>query len=148
MGVSVEMVMQRREIENMEDFFVKECVSDRGVVQVWAVPHEFVGEVVLAVNDATGNTASCVTNNVDVESVAQVVLVKLYLLFDETCDCGVFLGGHREVVSFVPPLNCCEEVSAKLFCRGKESAFILSECNLSTAFHSTSPKQAKQNFIK
>ena len=81
MVVSVEMVMQRREVENMEDFFVKECVSDRGVVQVWAVPHEFVGKVVFAVNDATGNAASCVANNVDVESV--------------------FLGDAHEVVSAV-----------------------------------------------
>ena len=123
MVVSVELVMQRREVENMEDFFVKECVSDRGVVQVWAVPHEFVGKVVFAGNDATGNAASCVANNVDVESISQVMLMKLYLLFNEACDCGIFLGGHREVMSFVPPLNCCEEVSAKLFGRGKESAF-------------------------
>ena len=90
---------------------------------MWAVPHEFVGKVVFAVNDATGNAASCVANNVDVESVSQVMLMKLYLLFNEACDCGIFLGGHRKVMSFVPPLNCCEEVSAKLFGRGKESAF-------------------------
>ncbi|OLP76337.1 hypothetical protein AK812_SmicGene43744 [Symbiodinium microadriaticum] len=76
---------------------------------MWAVPHEFVGKVVFAVNDATGNAASCVANNVDVESVSQVMLMKLYLLFNEACDCGIFLGGHRKVMSFVPPLNCCEE---------------------------------------
>ncbi|OLP80997.1 hypothetical protein AK812_SmicGene38526 [Symbiodinium microadriaticum] len=54
-------------------------------------------KVVFAVKDATGNAASCIANNMDVESVAQVMLMKLYLLFNE--------------------------VSAKLFGRGKESAF-------------------------
>ena len=33
----------------MEDFFVEESVGDRGVVQVWAVPHKLVGKVVFAV---------------------------------------------------------------------------------------------------
>ena len=64
------------------------------MVQVWAVPHEFVGKVVFAVKDATGNAASCIANNMDVESVAQVMLMKLYLLFNETCGYGVFLGRH------------------------------------------------------
>ena len=106
----------------MEDFFVEESVGDGGVVQVRTVPHEFIGEVVFAVNDATRNVASCVANHMEIESVAHVTLVELHLLFDEACDCSVFLGGHREVMSFVPPLNCCKEVSSKLFGRREESA--------------------------
>ena len=73
--------------------------------------------------DAIRDAVSCVANNMYVKTVAQILLVKLYLLFDEACDGGVFLGGHREVMSFMPPLNCCEKFTAKLFGRGKESAF-------------------------
>ena len=35
----------------------------------------------------------------------------------------MLLSRCGEVMSFVPPLNCCKKVAAKLFRRGKESAF-------------------------
>ena len=93
------------------------------MVQVWAVPHEFVGKVVFVVDNAAGNAASCVANHVEIKSAAQMMLVKLYLLFNEACNCSVLLGGYGEVMSFVPPLDRCKEVSAELFGRRKESAF-------------------------
>ena len=107
----------------MEDFFVEESVGDRGVVQVWAVPHEFVGKVVFVVDNAAGNAASCVANNVEIKSAAQVMLMKLHLLFNKACNCSVLLGGYREVMSFVPPLDRCKEASTEVFGRRKESAF-------------------------
>ena len=80
-------------------------------------------EGVFVVENAAGNAASCVANNMEIKSAAQVMLVKLYLLFNEACDCSALLGGYREVMSFVPPLDRCKEVSAEPFCRRKESAF-------------------------
>ncbi|CAE7479175.1 unnamed protein product [Symbiodinium sp. CCMP2456] len=60
--------------------FVKEGVGDSSVVKVWTVPHEFVGKVVFAVNDAVGNAASGVADNMEVESAAEVVIVPAELL--------------------------------------------------------------------
>ena len=92
----------------MEDFFVEESVGDRGMIKMWAVPHELVGKVVFAVNDSAGNAVFCVADHVEIESVAEVVFVKLCLLLNEVCNNCVLFCGHREVMGFVPSLDRCK----------------------------------------
>ena len=107
----------------MENFFVEESVGDCGMVKVWAIPHELVGKVVFAVNDSVGNAASGVADHVEVESVAEVVFVKLHLLLNEVGNDCVLFCGYREVMGFMPSLDRCKEVLAELLGGWKESAF-------------------------
>ena len=107
----------------MEAFFVEESVGNRGVVKVWAVPHEFVGKVVFAVDDSVGNAASGVADNIEVKLVTEVAIVQLHLLLNEVGNDCVLFGGHREVMGFVPPLDRCKKVSAELLGGRKEGVF-------------------------
>ena len=75
----------------MEDFLVEESVGNRGVVKVWAVPHELVGKVVFAMDDSVGDAASDVADHVEVESAAEAVIVKLHLLLNEVGNDCVFV---------------------------------------------------------
>ncbi|OLP83304.1 hypothetical protein AK812_SmicGene35938 [Symbiodinium microadriaticum] len=103
--------------------FVKESVGNRGVVEVWAVPREFVGKVVFAVDDSVGNAAFGVADNMKVESATDVVFVKLHLLLNEVCNECVLFSRHREVMGFMPPLDRCKEVSAELLGGREKGAF-------------------------
>ena len=98
----------------MEDFLVEESVGDRSVVEVWTVPHEFVGKVVFVVDDSVGNAASGVAD--------EVMIVKLHLVLDEVGNSGVLFSGYGEVMGFVPSLDRCEEVSAWVLGGWKEGA--------------------------
>ena len=113
-SVDVEVVVQRRDIDDMEDFLVEESVGDRSVVEVWTVPHEFVGKVVFVVDDSVGNAASGVAD--------EVMIVKLHLVLDEVGNSGVLFSGYGEVMGFVPSLDRCEEVSAWVLGGWKEGA--------------------------
>ena len=73
-------------------------------------------------DNAVGDALFCVAYNLEIEAVVQVLLMKLQLRLNETCDCGVFVSRCWEVMRLVPPLDCCEEISTQLFGRRKESA--------------------------
>ena len=62
-------------------------------------------------------------DNMEVESVAEVVIVELHLLLNEVCNNFGLFSGYGEVMGFVPPLDRCKKVSAELFGGGGEGAF-------------------------